>query len=134
MVVDTSALVAVIAEADSADYLAAIEEAERIAVSAVAMYETRVVLTGLVNGRPRYPIGTLEGILAVLARFDTEVVPFDLDQVVLAHRAYQRYGRGFHPAGLNLVDCASYALAQLRGEPLLFKGNDFARTDITPAL
>jgi ribonuclease VapC len=63
-----------------------------------------------------------------------EVVPFDIEQAVLAHRAYQRLGKGFHAAALNLVDCAAYALAKLRSEPLLFRGEDFAQTDVEAAL
>jgi ribonuclease VapC len=59
-----------------------------------------------------------------------EIVPFDRQQLVLAHEAYRRFGKGHHPAGLNLIDCAAYALARQRGEPLLFKGEDFARTDV----
>lgn len=57
-------------------------------------------------------------------------VAFDPDQAALARSAYQRWGKGRHPAGLNLGDCCSYALAQTSGEPLLFKGNDFSRTDV----
>ncbi len=52
----------------------------------------------------------------------------------MARIAYQRFGRGNHPAKLNYGDCFAYALAKVTGEPLLFKGNDFAQTDITPAL
>jgi len=59
------------------------------------------------------------------------VVPFDQAQVNLAIRAWQEYGKGQHPAGLNFGDCFSYALAKATGEPLLFKGVDFAQTDIT---
>jgi ribonuclease VapC len=62
------------------------------------------------------------------------IVPFDADQAVLAHDAYLRFGKGFHPAALNFADCAAYALAKFRDEPLLFKGEDFARTDVRPAL
>jgi ribonuclease VapC len=62
------------------------------------------------------------------------ITPFDADQALLAHDAYLRFGKGFHPAALNFADCAAYALARLRGEPLLFKGEDFARTDVERAL
>jgi ribonuclease VapC len=58
------------------------------------------------------------------------VFPFTLDQAVLAAEAYKRYGKGSgHPAGLNFGDCFTYGLAKLTGEPVLFKGNDFSRTD-----
>ena len=59
------------------------------------------------------------------------VVSFDADQVLLARSAYEKYGKGHHPAALNLGDCCSYALSRSSGEPLLFKGNDFSRTDVT---
>ena len=58
------------------------------------------------------------------------VVGFDADQAALARSAYERWGKGRHPAALNLGDCCSYALTQTSGEPLLFKGSDFSRTDI----
>jgi ribonuclease VapC len=62
------------------------------------------------------------------------VVPFDSHQLAVARAAHQRYGRGSgHPARLNFGDCFSYALAVTTGEALLFKGNDFALTDVTPA-
>jgi ribonuclease VapC len=63
-----------------------------------------------------------------------DVVPMDLGQVELAKDAYRRFGKGRHPAGLNLGDCCAYALAVQTGEALLFKGNDFAQTDVTKAV
>jgi ribonuclease VapC len=60
-----------------------------------------------------------------------EVVPVDAEQTDAARRAWRRYGKGRHAAGLNYGDCFSYALALTRGEPLLFKGDDFAKTDIS---
>jgi ribonuclease VapC len=65
-----------------------------------------------------------------LHRAGFEVVPVDAEQVELAREAFRAYGKGRHPASLNFGDCFSYALARLRVEPLLFKGQDFARTDI----
>jgi ribonuclease VapC len=59
------------------------------------------------------------------------VVSLDSDQVQLARTAYEKYGKGHHPAALNLGDCCSYALACSSGEPLLFKGNDFSKTDVS---
>lgn len=66
-------------------------------------------------------------------RAGLEVAPVDVDQAGLARRAFRRYGRARHPAGLNFGDCFAYALAKATGEPLLFKGDDFARTDIAAA-
>lgn len=56
-------------------------------------------------------------------------MPFDADQATIASKAYDRYGKGRHPAGLNFGDCFSYALSRATGEPLLFKGEDFTKTD-----
>jgi ribonuclease VapC len=61
-------------------------------------------------------------------------VAVDREQAELGREAYRRFGRGRHPAGLNFGDCFSYALAQVSGEPLLFKGGDFALTDVRPAI
>jgi len=69
-----------------------------------------------------------------LHRAKIEIVPVDADQVEIARAAYRRYGKGVHPAGLNYGDCFSYALAKATGEPLLFKGSDFAKTDVRPAV
>ncbi|HWO22357.1 MAG TPA: type II toxin-antitoxin system VapC family toxin [Kofleriaceae bacterium] len=63
-----------------------------------------------------------------------EVVPFDQEQAELARDAYRRYGKGHHPAGLSYGDCFAYALCSVRGESLLFKGDDFAKTDVRRAL
>jgi ribonuclease VapC len=66
-----------------------------------------------------------------LLRIGAEIVPFDAEQADAARRAWRRYGKGHHAAALNYGDCFSYALAATRGEPLLFKGQDFAKTDIS---
>ena len=69
-----------------------------------------------------------------MARAGIELAPVDADQAHIARLAFREYGKGRHPAGLNFGDCFSYALARAEGLPLLFKGNDFAQTDIEPAL
>lgn len=68
-----------------------------------------------------------------LLRASVETVPFDAEQLRLARTAFRRFGKGRHAAGLNFGDCAAYALAQWSGEPLLFKGDDFAATDVDRA-
>jgi len=68
-----------------------------------------------------------------LHKVDVEIVAVDVEHADQARRAWRRYGKGRHPAGLNYGDCFSYALAALSGEPLLYKGNDFAQTDIRAA-
>lgn len=69
-----------------------------------------------------------------LAKANVEIVAVEAEHADQARRAWRRYGKGRHPAGLNYGDCFSYALAKLTDEPLLFKGNDFAQTDIRPAV
>ena len=70
----------------------------------------------------------------ILSRARIEIVPHDRKLAELAREAFLRFGKGRHPAGLNCGDCASYALAKSLNIPLLFKGGDFAMTDIVPAL
>ena len=73
------------------------------------------------------------GLSRLLAEAGIEIVPLTLELAEVARDAYRRFGRGRHPAGLNCGDCFAYALAKATGEPLLFKGNDFARTDLPAA-
>ena len=80
---------------------------------------------------PTKPMGTQLDRLLTQAR--AEVVPFTAEHAALACDGWRRYGKGRHPAGLNLGDCFAYALARSRGEPLLYKGDDFARTDVKAA-
>ena len=69
----------------------------------------------------------------LIERFGIEPVPVTVEQFAAARRAWRRFGRGNHPAGLNFGDCFAYALAETAGEPLLFKGADFAQTDVAAA-
>ena len=129
MVIDTSAVLAVLlAEPDGPDFAGAIATAERRLMSAASFLETAIVIDsqlGAAAGRQ----------LDVFAdRAGLTVVPVSLDHVRIARQAYADYGKGHHPAGLNFGDCFAYALAKAAGEPLLFKGTDFAATDITAAL
>lgn len=71
---------------------------------------------------------------ALLAGFGIQIVAITEDQAKHAREAYRRFGKGNHPAKLNLGDCFAYALAQARGEPLLFKGDDFRLTDVEAAI
>ncbi|MBB4567211.1 ribonuclease VapC [Rhizobium leucaenae] len=68
-----------------------------------------------------------------LVQIDADIIPVDAELADTARRAWRRYGNGRHPAALNFGDCFSYALAAIRSEPLLFKGNDFSQTDILAA-
>ena len=69
----------------------------------------------------------------LVERARIELVPVDLEQLRIARRAFSRFGKGRHPAALNFGDCFAYALARSLGEPLLFKGDDFAKTDLATA-
>jgi ribonuclease VapC len=70
----------------------------------------------------------------LIHRAQIEIVAMNADQAELARAAWRKYGKGNHPAGLNIGDCCAYALAKYSGEPLLFKGNDFSQTDIQAAI
>jgi ribonuclease VapC len=129
VIVDASALIAVLRDEDDAeriiDVLAASSETR---MSAASWLETAIVVDG--NADP-----------VLSRRFDDLIAatgialePVTADQVRLARQAYRDFGKGRHPAGLNFGDCFSYALARLTGEPLLFKGEDFALTDLASAV
>jgi ribonuclease VapC len=128
MVIDTSALTAVLFdEPERDDLVRSIAAAPRRLLSAVSLVEASVVVEarrGEVAGRE---------LDLFLHRASVEVVPVDGEQAELARAAWRRYGKGRHPAGLNFGDVFAYALARTAGEELLFKGGDFARTDVTPA-
>jgi ribonuclease VapC len=125
MVLDTSAIVAILAVEPVADRLtAAVERDPRRLVSAATVVELSLVILGR-YGEAGEPL--LDRFLRAIS---AEVAPVDGDQVAIARDAALRYGRGRHPASLNFGDCFSYALAVARGEPLLFLGGDFARTDV----
>lgn len=126
MVIDTSALVALLGMEPEAPRLAAAIEADPTGlVSAATLVEASIV------------VESLQGEIAVreldllLARAGIVVEPVSAEQAELARQAWRRFGKGRHPAGLNYGDCFSYALSRATGEPLLFKGEDFALTDVT---
>lgn len=129
IVIDSSALIAIILyEPERVQFIDTISAADRCAVSSVTLLESQIVAFGRLKDA-----GTtqLNDFLAAIA---PEIVPFDEHQSALAFQAFKIYGKGIHPkARLNFGDCASYALAKSRNLPLLFKGDDFAATDILPA-
>jgi ribonuclease VapC len=125
MVVDSSALLAILlGEPDRDIYLEAIRTAPRARVGAPTLVETAVALGKRLGFGKAHLVDRLAEALGL------EVVPFTAEHYQEAVRAYARYGKGQHPAGLNLGDCLSYALAKVEGEPLLYKGEDFDRTDL----
>jgi ribonuclease VapC len=124
MVVDSSAVMAVLRrEAEAAAFAAAIEQAEVRLISAANVLDLGMVA----ESRGRAGARELDDFLE-RSRF--EIVPFDAEQAALARDAFRRFGKGRHPARLNFGDCIAYALSKASGEPLLFKGGDFARTDV----
>jgi ribonuclease VapC len=130
MVIDTSAIFAAIAgEPDSGVYRTAVISAPVRLISAVTLLETQIVLTS------RSGIGSIPILRELIERAGIAVVPFDETLAEAAFEAFKKYGKGQgHKAQLNIVDCAAYALAKSRDLPILFKGNDFAATDLRPAL
>lgn len=127
MVVDTSALIAILLNEPDAEILTATLAASspRI-ISAVSALEASIVME---CKKGEAGLALLDELLTA-GQF--EVAAFDDAQLRVAREAYRRYGKGRHPAGLNFGDCSSYALARARNDTLLFKGNDFAHTDIPP--
>ena len=125
MVLDTSALLALLLDEPEAEaFRLAVEEDQSRLVSAATLLETAVVI----EARKGEPAGRELDLL--LHKADVSIIPVDEEQVAVARRAYRRYGKGRHAAGLNFGDLFAYALARTSGEPLLFKGEDFARTDV----
>ncbi len=129
MILDSSALVAILFKEPEAAHLAArIRDADTTAIAAPTLLETTIVAEG------RTLPGMADKLDALLGAIRPEIVPFTAEHAAIARDAWRRYGKGRHKAGLNLGDCFSYALAKERGQALLFKGDDFAATDIEPAI
>ncbi len=114
-------------EAEAARYADILANAPDVCISAVTDYETRVVL----RSRGRAMIDRYD---ALLAEIGIAIVAFGKEQSRLAFECYRHWGEGVHSAALNLGDCAAYALAKSLDAALLFKGDDFSKTDIRPAL
>ena len=129
MVVDSSAVLAILFNEPERDVFSdALADAGVRLMSSVNALEAAVVVSSR-----KGPYGVRELDL-LLHRAEFEMVPFTADHLRLARDACERYGKGRHPAGLNLGDCCAYALARHTGESLLFKGGDFPRTDVVPVL
>lgn len=125
MVLDTSAILALLLDEPEAEaFRAAVEEDTTRLVSAATLLEISLVI----EARKGEPGG--RELDALIHKAEFVVAAVDAEQVSEARRAYRRFGKGRHPAGLNFGDVFAYALARTSGEPLLFKGDDFAKTDI----
>ncbi len=129
MVVDTSALLAIfLAEPERKQFLEVITQGDTRYISAANVLETGIVL----EARRGEAAGREFDLFLRQAKL--EVVPVDSDQIEIARLAWRKYGKGRHAAGLNFGDCFTYALAKAMGEPILFKGEDFTHTDLSPAI
>jgi ribonuclease VapC len=129
MIIDTSAIIAILRdEPERRAFNDAIARAGTRSMSTATFVEASMVMesTGGYNGLRDFDL--------FIATAGIELVPVDADQAQIAREAFRRYGKGRSPAGLNYGDCFSYALAKATGLPLLFKGADFARTDVESAL
>jgi ribonuclease VapC len=129
VIVDTSALIAILfKEADAAAFIGAISASDRLAIAAPTLIEVTTVSEGRVGAAMQAELDDL------LRTIRPEIVAFTAEHAQIARDGWRRFGKGRHPAGLNLGDCFAYALAKSRGEPLLFKGDDFSKTDVKAAL
>lgn len=129
MIVDSSALLAVLFnERDAETYARAITVADGCRISAANFVEVAIVVEAQTqkSGSRQFD--------AFFRRAGIVIEPVTEDHAHAARQAYTDFGKGRHPAGLNFGDCFAYALAKATGEPLLFKGEDFKKTDITSAL
>jgi ribonuclease VapC len=125
--IDSSAVITIVRLETGYELYVEIVELENARVMSAGNYlECAIVLTRFADGR--------QELDEWIDRFGVEVVPVDATQARLAADAFERFGRGQHPARLNYGDCFAYALAASRKVPLLYKGTDFGRTDIASAL
>lgn len=131
MFVDASAIVAIIAaENDAAALATTLETAQRRYTSAIAIYEATLGVVRIRNG----PITAARALVGdFVKRLQIETVPITDETARGALDAFERFGRGRHPARLNMGDCFAYACARGLDVPLLFRGDDFSRTDIAVA-
>lgn len=128
MIIDTSALVAILlAESDATQYEWKISMAWPRRMSMVALLEATMVIEG--RGGP----AAGRDLDLFVQEAEIELMPVTRPHIEAARDAWRRFGKGNHPAALNFGDCFAYALASTTGEPLLFKGDDFALTDVEAA-
>jgi len=129
MIIDSSAVLAIFQkEPEYVAFVRAVSDAERVLLSVVNYVECAIVIGARYGAKGEAWLDTFIDDSRI------EIHPIDRDLAHRARRAYSIYGKGYHRAKLNLGDTFSYALSKSTGEPLLFKGDDFHHTDITPAL
>ena len=128
MTVDSSAVLAILFdEPDARRYAGALMTTSPCRMSVANVLEASIAAERRGGGAAAHALDTL------LEGAEIELVPVTLEHLKAARRAWRHFGKGNHPAALNFGDCFAYALAKATGEPLLFKGEDFARTDIEAA-
>lgn len=125
MILDTSAILAIIfREATWAELLAAILNQPMVGVGAPTLVETAMVLTS------RLGVNAKTELAEMLSDLGVDTIPFQQAHWMVAVEAFERFGKGRHPAALNFGDCLTYSIARLSGRPLLAVGDDFRRTDL----
>ncbi|WP_117193171.1 type II toxin-antitoxin system VapC family toxin [Rhizobium terrae] len=128
MFIDASALTAILSEEPEADeLLQRLTKAVDLLTSPLAIWETTVALARILDITPSEAVGAIRHFTALLNIREIAVTPAE---TAFAIEAFERYGKGRHPAGLNFGDCFAYACAKQRATPLLYKGDDFSQTDI----
>jgi len=128
MIIDTSAIVAILFNEDDAQiYAEAISRADSCRVSAATFVEAASVVESQTKNNGSRQLD------AFIRRAGITIEPVTEEQAHIARQAFTDFGKGRHPAGLNYGDCFSYALSKAMREPLLFKGKDFAKTDLSVA-
>ena len=128
MIVDSSASVAIVLrEPEATRFASAIVGAPERHISTVNWLETMMVVEA------RLDASAADDALLILGQLGVGTLPFDEAQMYEAQEAWRRYGKGRHPAALNLGDCCAYAASRTEGRPLLFKGSDFEQTDVDKA-
>ena len=128
MVLDTSALVSIqIEEPGFQTLFRKINEAPKVVIGAPILFEAAMVLSARTGTDARFPLSR------ALRQLGVAIIPFTEEHYEEAVTAFLRYGKGRHPAGLNFGDCMSYAIARVSGQPLLYTGTDFSKTDIQAA-
>jgi ribonuclease VapC len=129
MVIDTSAILAILlAEPERRGYIERIESDPVRLLSAASYLEAGIIIDD------RFGYDGTRDLKLFLTEAEIVIEPVTLEQAEIARDAYRIYGKGNHPAGLDFGDCFAYGLAIATGEPLLFKGEDFARTDVPPCI
>lgn len=129
MFVDTSAIVSIFCrEDDHLELLGRAQQAEILVTSGLVLLEASMRISTMFAEHPRR---SCEAIAALLDELEVAIVPIERDDGEMTVQAFAKYGKGRgHPARLNLADCLSYACAKNRGVALLYKGGDFAETDL----